>query len=122
MPEAAERRALNKRLSQIFRMRGLALRPDAMQPLYDLLHNDEDGWETVLHALLAELQTHSLQGALNHRDARASIGGTRAPPHNTYAIPAPPSSQARTSTVRRCVWPLAPCASAPLQSPPCLSS
>ena len=56
MPEAAERRALNKRLSQIFRMRGLALRPDAMQPLYDLLHNDEDGWETVLHALLAELQ------------------------------------------------------------------
>ena len=47
MPEAAERRALNKRLSQIFRMRGLALRPDAMQPLYDLLHNDEDGWETA---------------------------------------------------------------------------
>ena len=86
MPEAAERRALNKRLSQIFRMRGLALRPDAMQPLYDLLHNDEDGWETVLHALLAELQTHSLQGALNHRDARASVGGSRAPPHN----PPPP--------------------------------
>ena len=33
MPSAAERQ-LDKKLSQIFRMNGLALRPDAMQPLY----------------------------------------------------------------------------------------
>ena len=32
---ATQQRVLNKKLSQIFRMRGLQVRPDAMQPLYD---------------------------------------------------------------------------------------
>ena len=73
----AEQRSLNKKLSQIFRMRGLAVRPDAMQPLYDVLQGDE-GWEQTLQALLAEVQHQEL--ANGHVDAaavRAAIGALR---------------------------------------------
>ena len=51
-----QQRLLNKKLSQIFRMRGLSVRPEAMQPLYDLLHGDEE-WESTLGALLTEVLT-----------------------------------------------------------------
>jgi hypothetical protein len=76
MPTVAER-TLNKKLSQIFRMRGLALRPDAMKPLYDLLQGDP-GWEDSLQAILAEVQHQQLAGA--HVDAaaiEAAIGALR---------------------------------------------
>lgn len=76
MPAAAER-TLNKKLSQIFRMRGLSLRPDAMKPLYDVLQGDE-AWETTLHGLLAEVQHQELKGG--HVDAsavRGAIGALR---------------------------------------------
>ncbi len=53
---ASQQRVLNKKLSQIFRMRGLQVRPDAMQPLYDLLEGDEN-WEDKLQALLLEVQS-----------------------------------------------------------------
>ena len=49
---------LNKKLSQIFRMRGLQVRPDAMQPLYDVLEGDEN-WEETLQALMLEVQAHA---------------------------------------------------------------
>ena len=39
---ATQQRVLNKKLSQIFRMRGLQVRPDAMQPLYDVLEGDDE--------------------------------------------------------------------------------
>ena len=52
---SAQRRLLNKKLSQIFRQRGLTVRPDAMQPLYDILQGD-DRWEQTLKSLLQEIQ------------------------------------------------------------------
>ena len=44
---ATQQRVLNKKLSQIFRMRGLQVRPDAMQPLYDVLEGDESTRATL---------------------------------------------------------------------------
>lgn len=61
-------RALNKKLSQIFRMRGLSVRPDAMQVLYDKLESDEN-WEATLQSLLAELQQQKLENG--HVDSAA---------------------------------------------------
>ena len=76
MPSAAERQ-LNKKLSQIFRMNGLALRPDAMQPLYDVLQGD-DGWEATLNALLAEVQHQELAGGTVDATAvKAAISAVR---------------------------------------------
>ena len=40
----APTRALQRKVSQLFRMRGWQLRPDAMQRIYELL-NGEDDWE-----------------------------------------------------------------------------
>ena len=57
----AAQRGLNKKLSQIFRMRGLSVRPDAMQPLYDCLENDEN-WEATLQALLGVCELLPKQG------------------------------------------------------------
>ena len=42
--DMAPTRALQRKVSQLFRMRGWQLRPDAMQRLYELL-NGEDDWE-----------------------------------------------------------------------------
>jgi DNA polymerase epsilon subunit 2 len=73
----AAQRALNKKLSQVFRMRGLTVKPDAMQPLYDVLQGDE-GWESTLQAVLAEVQLQDLKGG--HVDAtaiRAAVGALR---------------------------------------------
>lgn len=67
--DAAAQRALNKKLSQIFRMRGLSVKPDAMQPLYDVLQGDEK-WETTLQAVLHEVQNQDLPGG-NNVDAAA---------------------------------------------------
>jgi hypothetical protein len=53
-----QQRVLNKKLSQIFRMRGLQVRPDAMQPLYDVLEGDEN-WEETLQALMLEVQSQA---------------------------------------------------------------
>ena len=55
---ATQQRVLNKKLSQIFRMRGLQVRPDAMQPLYDVLEGDEN-WEETLQALMLEVQSQA---------------------------------------------------------------
>ena len=57
---ASTQRALNKKLSQLFRMRGLSVRPDALQPLYGALQGDED-WENTLQALLVEVQQQNLK-------------------------------------------------------------
>lgn len=65
---AQQRRQLSKKLSQIFRMRGLSLRPDAMQPLMNALSGDTD-WETTLQAVLSEVQLQNLKGG--HVDAHA---------------------------------------------------
>ena len=54
---ATQQRVLNKKLSQIFRMRGLQVRPDAMQPLYDVLEGDEN-WEETLQALMLDVKTN----------------------------------------------------------------
>ena len=37
-----QQRVLNKKLSQIFRINGLTVRPDAMQPLYDVLEGEPE--------------------------------------------------------------------------------
>ena len=42
-----QQRVLNKKLSQIFRINGLTVRPDAMQPLYDVLEGDESTRATL---------------------------------------------------------------------------
>jgi len=62
-------RTLNKKLSQLFRLRGLTLRPDAAQPLYDALQGDE-GWEITLQALLNEL-LHQELNVIGHVDGAA---------------------------------------------------
>ena len=78
MPSAAaQQRTLNKKLSQIFRMRGLAVSPDAMQPLYDVLQGDE-GWEQTLQAVLHELQRQDLKSGQVDADAiRTAISALR---------------------------------------------
>ena len=68
---ATQQRALNKKLSLIFRQRGLTLRPDAMQPLYDILQDDE-AWEETLKALVLEVKTHGPKNG--HIDASAVKG------------------------------------------------
>ena len=76
MPAPPER-VLNRKLSQIFRMRGLALRPDAMQPLYDVLQGDE-GWEATLKILLSEIQNQGPAGGnVDAADVRAAIAKLR---------------------------------------------
>lgn len=50
-----QQRVLNKKLSQMFRMRGMSVRPDAMEALYTVLKEDED-WEQTMQTLLGELQ------------------------------------------------------------------
>ena len=50
-----KQRLLNKKFSQIFRQRGLTVRPAAMQPLYDVLEGDE-AWESTLKELLTEIE------------------------------------------------------------------
>jgi DNA polymerase epsilon subunit 2 len=73
----AQVRTLNKKLSQIFRLRGLSVRPDAMQPLYDILQGDES-WETTLQALLVEVQQQQLKnGNVDAKAIRAAIGNLR---------------------------------------------
>ena len=49
-----QQRAVNKKLSHFFRLRGLQLRPDAMTPLHSLIENDPN-WQDTLAALLHEL-------------------------------------------------------------------
>ena len=71
---SAQQRVLNKKLSQIFRMRGLSLRPDAMQPLYDCLETDEN-WESTLQALLAAVQAGPLKdNAVDGASVRRALG------------------------------------------------
>lgn len=48
-------RSLQRKVSQLFRMRGLQLAPDAMPPLLRLLGSSSD-WEAVLNLLLKELE------------------------------------------------------------------
>ena len=50
-----QQRLLNKKLSQMFRMRGMSVRPDAMDTLYSVLKEDEE-WEETIQTLLGELQ------------------------------------------------------------------
>ena len=52
---ASQQRVLNKKLSQIFRINGLTVRPDAMQPLYDVLEGEPE-WESVLNQVLEQVQ------------------------------------------------------------------
>lgn len=71
-------RTLNKKLSQLFRLRGLTLRPDAAQPLCDVLQGDK-GWETTLQALLNELlhQELSVTGHVDGTAVRRAIAMLR---------------------------------------------
>ena len=50
-----QQRVLNKKLANLFRMRGMTARPDAMDALCAVLKDDEQ-WEETLQTLLAELQ------------------------------------------------------------------
>ena len=71
----AQQRALNKKLSQIFRMRGLTVRPDAMPLLYDFLETDEENWEAKLQALLAAVQREPLKdSAVDGAVIRKALG------------------------------------------------
>ena len=83
-PDAKARlsqRAVNKKLSQIFRMHGMVVRPDAMKPIYDAIQDDDD-WEATLQALLAELQqlkrARPTPNNPTHPRARQCV---HAPPH-----------------------------------------
>ena len=74
MPTAQER-ALNKKLSQIFRMRGLTVRPDAMPLLYNFLETDDENWEAMLQALLAAVQREPLKdNAVDGAVIRRALG------------------------------------------------
>ena len=71
----AQQRALNKKLSQIFRMRGLTVRPDAMPLLYDFLETDDENWEAKLQALLAAVQREPLKdNAVDGAVIRRALG------------------------------------------------
>ena len=71
---SAQQRSLNKKLSQIFRMRGLTVRPDALQPLYDCLETDEN-WETTLKAILTHVQQEGLKdNAVDGAAIRRALG------------------------------------------------
>ena len=54
-----QQRVLNKKLSQIFRINGLTVRPDAMQPLYDVLEGEPE-WESVHNQVLEKVQQQKL--------------------------------------------------------------
>jgi len=71
----AQQRALNKKLSQIFRMRGLTVRPDAMPLLYDFLETEDENWEAKLQALLAAVQREPLkENAVDGAVIRRALG------------------------------------------------
>ncbi|EOD04077.1 hypothetical protein EMIHUDRAFT_107929 [Emiliania huxleyi CCMP1516] len=89
----APTRALQRKVSQLFRMRGWQLRPDAMQRLYELL-NGEDDWESQLNVLLHEIE--QLPGAkadrcvdkpMVERVFAASSAAAAAPPPDDPATP-----------------------------------
>ena len=63
-----QQRVLNKKLSQIFRINGLTVRPDAMQPLYDVLEGEPE-WESVLNQVLEQVQQQKLKGGCVGREA-----------------------------------------------------
>ena len=55
--DVRQQRAVNKKISQVLRTRGMSVRPEALKPLYALLVDGaDDNWEKMLHALLDELQ------------------------------------------------------------------
>ena len=67
-PMSQQQRVLNKKLSQIFRINGLTVRPDAMQPLYDVLEGDAE-WESTLGQVLEQVQQQKLKGGCVGREA-----------------------------------------------------
>ena len=72
-----KQRLLNKKFSQMFRQRGLTVRPAAMQPLYDVLEGDE-AWESTLKELLTEIEKKGTKdGNVDAADVNAAIDKRR---------------------------------------------
>lgn len=84
-----QQRAVNKKLSHFFRLRGLQLRPDAMAPLHSLIETDSE-WQQTLAALLEELDKLPLKDKCVDADvistALASISSTGGEPTQLLTV------------------------------------
>ena len=114
-----QQRVLNKKLANLFRMRGMTARPDAMDALFAVLKDDEQ-WEETLQTLLGELQQQQrkqLRVRMRGRDPACAARTARptapspdpAASQSTRATSTPPPSSRRSrrslrGARRRAAW------------------